>query len=219
MTMEKKRICIAEDHTILRAGLRALLASHPEVEIVAEAADGLELLSAVQKHCPDLVLMDLSMPKLHGLEAIQEIRSRHPEIKVVVLTMHDTEEYVLAALQGGAQGYVLKDNTEGKLLLAINAVLAGKTYLSPEVSGKIVSSYLEGKKTVSHSSQWETLTHREREILKLIAEGHKNKEIAEWLHMSVKTVETHRMHLMKKLDLHSAAALTAYASEKGLLSK
>ncbi|HLF98213.1 MAG TPA: response regulator transcription factor [Methylococcaceae bacterium] len=213
----KKRICIAEDHTILRAGLRALLASHPEVEIVAEAADGLELLSAVQKHHPDLVLLDLSMPRLHGLEAIKEIKQRNPQIRIVVLTMHDTEEYVLAALQGGAEGYVLKENTEGELMLAVNAVLAGKTYLSPEISGKIVSSYLVGKKTAAPTSHWETLTHRERQILKLIAEGYKNKEIAESLHMSVKTVETHRMHLMKKLDLHSAAALTAYASEKGLL--
>lgn len=217
--MEKKRICIAEDHTILRAGLRALLAAHPGVEIVAEAADGLELLRAVQKHHPDLVLLDLSMPRLHGLEAIHEIKQRHPQTKIVVLTMHDTEEYVLAALQRGAEGYVLKDNTESELMLAINAALAGKIYLSPEVSGTIVSSYLEGKKNPTHASRWETLTHREREILKLIAESYKNKEIAACLHMSVKTVETHRMHLMKKLDLHSAAALTAYASEKGLLSK
>lgn len=217
--MAKKRICIAEDHAILRAGLRALLASHPDIEIVAEAADGLDLLSVIQKHHPDLVLLDLSMPRLHGLEAIQEIKQRHPQTKIVVLTMHDAEEYVLAALQGGAEGYLLKDNTESELIMALNAVLAGKTFLSPEISGKIVSSYLEGKKKATHTSHWETLTHREREILKLIAEGYKNKEIAEYLHMSVKTVETHRMHLMRKLDLHSAAALTAYAAEKGLLSK
>lgn len=217
--MEKKRICIAEDHTILRAGLRALLASNPDVEIVAEAADGLELLSAVQKHHPDLVLLDLSMPKLHGLEAIQEIKQRHPQTKILVLTMHDTEEYVLAALQRGAEGYVLKDNTEAELMLALNAVLAGKTFLSPEISGKIVSSYLKKEQGATPTSHWETLTHREREILKLIAEGYKNREIADYLHMSVKTVETHRMHLMKKLGLHSAAALTSYASEKGLLLK
>ena len=215
--MEKKRICLAEDHAILRAGLRALLASHPDLEVVAEAADGLELLSAIQKHHPDLVLMDLSMPKLHGLEAIKEIKTRYPQTRVVVLTMHEGEEYVLAALQNGADGYLLKDNTENELLAALSTVLTGKTYLSPEVSGKIVSGYLAGKKATAPTSQWETLTRREREILKLIAEGHKNKEIADLLHMSVKTVETHRMHLMKKLGLHSAAALSAYASEKGLL--
>lgn len=217
--INKHRICIAEDHAILRAGLRALLAAHPDVEIVAEAADGLELLGAIQQYIPDLVLMDLSMPKLHGLEAIVEIHKRHPEVKILVLTMHDAEEYVLAALQAGALGYVLKDNTEAELMQAIQTVLAGKMYLSPEISGTIVHGYLTGKKTATHLSPWDTLTHREREILKLIAEGYKNKEIAECLHMSVKTVETHRTHLLKKLGLHSAAALTAYAMERGLLSK
>lgn len=215
----KRSICIAEDHTLLRVGLKAMLASEPGLEVVTEAANGFELLDVIQKHQPELVLLDLSMPGLHGLEALQEVRRRYPEVKVLVLTMHDAEEYVLAALRAGAAGYILKDSTAAELVMAIHAALAGKSYLSPEISGKIVHSYLEGKKSGPPSSTWDTLTHREREILKLIAEGHKNKAIAECLHMSVKTVETHRTHLMRKLGVHSAAGLTAYAMERGLVNK
>ncbi len=215
----KHRICIAEDHTILRAGLRALLDSDLTMEVVGEASNGLELLDMLHKCSPDLVIMDLSMPALRGLEAISEIRQRHPHVKILVLTMHDSEEFIFAALNNGAKGYALKESSPNELVMAINTVLAGKVYLSPEISGKVLNGYLEGKKTEKPSSAWDSLTHREREILKLIAERHKNKEIAEYLHMSVKTVETHRSNLMKKLDLHSAAALTAYAMEKGLVTK
>lgn len=216
---KKHRICIAEDHTILRAGLKAILVTDTSLDIVVEVADGLELLNAARDFSLDLVILDLSMPKLHGLEAIREIRRRYQDLKILVLTMHDTEEYVFAALDAGAQGYVLKEASQTELLLAINTALLGKTYLSPEISGKVLQGYLEGRKADKPSSSWDTLTRREREILKLIAEGHKNKDIALCLHMSVKTVETHRTHLMRKLDLHNAAALTAYAVEKGLLAK
>lgn len=215
----KRRICIAEDHTILRSGLRAILLQEPEFEIVGEAADGIELLRIVQQQQPEVVLLDLSMPRLNGLEALQEIRARQPEVKILVLTMHAEEEYVTAALEGGARGYLLKDATQPELILAIRTVCAGKTYLSPDISVKILQGYLDGKRAPRPVSTWEQLTRREREILKLVAEGYKNREMADLLHMSIKTVDTHRSNLMKKLGVHSAAALTAYALEKGIIDR
>ena len=216
----KYRICLAEDHTLLRAGIISLLSSNPNFDIIAEVSDGLELLAALKIDCPDLVIMDLSMPRMRGMEAIKEIKNRYAEaIKILVLTMHDTEEYILAALQAGALGYILKDATPEEFMLAITTVLKGKTYLSPDVSGKVLRGYLEGKQTETASSSWETITHREREVLKLVAEGSKNKDIAELLHMSVKTVETHRTNLMKKLNVHSATELTVYAMENGLVTR
>ena len=212
------RIVIAEDHTILREGLRAILSSNSEFEIVGEAEDGREAIRCVENIKPDLVLMDLSMPRTNGLEAIKEIKKQNPEIKVMALTVHKTEEYILEALKGGADGYVLKDATQAELVLAIKNVLMGKRYLSPDISEKVIEGYLEGRKTVKTTSAWDTLTQREREILKLIAEGFKNKEVADYLCISLKTVEKHRANLMKKLDLHNAAALTAFAMEKGLVN-
>ncbi|HYE35902.1 response regulator transcription factor [Methylocaldum sp.] len=213
----KKRICIAEDHTILREGLRVLLSQDAELEVVCEVHDGLELIQRCRENIPDLILLDLSMPRLGGLEAIHEIKKRVPQSKILVLTVHDVEEYILAALRSGADGYVLKDATHAELRVAIRSVLMGKTYLSPGVSGKVVKGYLQTKSAEEPRSTWDSLTHRERELLKFIGEGHKNKEIAQYLHLSVKTVETHRANLMKKLNLHSAAALTVYAVEKGLV--
>lgn len=216
--MKQVRILIAEDHTILRQGLLALLSSNPEFEVVGEAEDGREAIRCVEKLRPDLVLMDLSMPRMNGTEAVEEIKKRHPETKVLVLTVHKSEEYILATLQAGADGYVLKDVTHVELMLAIKSVLAGKAYLSPEISDKVIEGYLEGRRPKSKSS-WDTLTQREREVLKMIAEGHKNKEIAEHLCISSKTVEKHRANLMQKLNLHSAASLTTYAVEKGLVTQ
>jgi two-component system, NarL family, response regulator NreC len=216
--MKQARILIAEDHTILRQGLQALLSSNSEFEVVGEAEDGREAIRCVEKLRPDLVLMDLSMPRMNGTEAVEEIKKRHPETKVLVLTVHKSEEYILATLQAGADGYVLKDVTHAELMLAIKTVLAGKAYLSPEVSEKVIEGYLEGKRPKTKST-WDTLTQREREILKMIAEGHKNKEIAEHLCISSKTVEKHRANLMQKLNLHSAASLTSYAVRKGLVTK
>jgi DNA-binding NarL/FixJ family response regulator len=212
------RLVIAEDHTILREGLRALIDSDPELEIIGEAKDGRDALSCVEKLDPDLVLMDLSMPRMHGLEAIKEIKSRFPRTKVLTLTVHKTEEYVYAALQAGADGYVLKDATHAELSLAIKSVLKGNQYLSPAISAKVIEGYLGGaKKPLEHSAWNDTLTQREREVLKLIAEGHKSKEIADLLFISPKTVEKHRSNLMQKLKLHNVAAVTAYAIEKGLV--
>lgn len=216
---EKKRIFIAEDHTILREGLRVLLSATPEFEIVGEAADGLEAIQGIEKHSPDLILIDLSMPRMDGIESIKEIKKRQPATKIIALTVHKTEEYVLATLKAGADGYILKDSTHGDLVTAIKSVINGKRYLSPGISKLVIEGYLEGKETIKTKSSWETLTQRERGILKLIGEGYKNKEIADFLCISPKTVEKHRSNLMSKLNLHSTSALTAFALEKGLIAK
>lgn len=215
----KYRIVIAEDHTILREGLRALLSSSLDFEIVGEAEDGREAIRCVEKLRPHLVLTDLSMPRMNGMDAIREIKKKCPETKILVLTVHKTEEYILATLQAGADGYLLKDSTHSELLMAVKHLLSGKHYISPGISDKVLDGYLEGRKTLKTRTSWETLTQREREILKLIAEGYRNKEIAEELCISVKTVEKHRSNLMEKLDLHNVQALTAYAIEKGLVSR
>jgi two-component system response regulator NreC len=213
------RIVLADDHTILREGLRALLSADPNFEIVAEAEDGREAVRCVEKLGPDLLLMDLSMPRMSGIDAISEIKKRYPETKIIALTVHKTEEYLLATLQAGVDGYVLKDATHDELVMAIHNVRAGKPYLSPGISEKVIEGYLEGKEGSLAVSSWQKLSQREREVLKLIAEGYKNKEIAEDLCISLKTVEKHRANLMKKLDLHNAAGLTVYAVEKGLVSR
>jgi DNA-binding NarL/FixJ family response regulator len=213
------RIVIAEDHTILREGLKALLSAHPDFEVIGEAGDGREALRCVETLKPDLVLMDLSMPKTTGLQAIKEIKKRHPRTKVVALTVHKAEEYILETLQGGADGYVLKDADHSELVMAIERVMEGKRYLSPGISGKVIEGYLAGREAPEIRSVWDSLTDREREVLKLIAEGHKNKEIADYLCISLKTVEKHRSNLMRKLDLHNTAALTAFAIEKGLTDR
>jgi DNA-binding NarL/FixJ family response regulator len=212
-------IVIAEDHTILREGLKALLSSHPDLKVVGEAEDGIEAIRCVQNHSPDMILLDLSMPRMTGLDAIKEIKRVNAETKIIVLTVHKTEEYILATLQAGADGYVLKDAHSTELLTAIRHVLDGRRYLSPSISGTIIDGLLQGKKASAIRSAWDTLTQREREILKLVAEGHKNKEIADLLCISLKTVEKHRANLMEKLDLHNVASLTALAAEKGLITR
>ena len=213
------RIVIAEDHTILRQGLRALLSCDPDFKIVGEAEDGRESVRLAETLSPDLILMDLSMPKMTGMEAIGEIKKRSTGTKIVVLTVHTGEEYVLSALRSGADGYVLKDANRDELAAAIKKVLEGKRYLSPDISGKVIEGYLEGKQILRAKTSWDTLTQREREILKLIAEGYKNKEVAESLFISLKTVQKHRSNLMEKLDLHNTAALTVFAMEKGLVDR
>jgi DNA-binding NarL/FixJ family response regulator len=215
----KYRIVIAEDHTILREGLRSLLSSSPDLEIVGEAGDGREAVRCVEKLKPDLILTDLSMPRMNGMEAIREIKKQSPKTKILVLTVHKTEEYILATLKAGADGYLLKDSTHHELMMGVKNVLNGKHYISPEISEKVIEGYLEGRKTLKLRTSWETLTQREREVLKLIAEGYKNKEVAEDLCISVKTVEKHRANLMEKLNLHNVQALTALAIEKGLVSR
>ena len=217
--VEKQSILIVEDQTILREGLRSLLSFQPDLEIIGEAGDGLEGIRSVDKLLPNLVLMDLSMPRMSGMEAIKEIKKKWPEIKILALTVNDSEEYIIAALKAGADGYILKDSTNTELLQAIRNILSGKRVLSPGVSKKVIEGYLESRKDQSIMSPWDTLTLREREILRLIGEGQKNKDIADSLSISPNTVEKHRANIMEKLNLHSVSALTAYAMRKGLIKK
>lgn len=216
--MEKmQRILIVDDHTLFRAGIRALLAHNPGIEVVGEADDGRDAIRDVGQLAPHLVLMDLSMPGMNGIEAITEIKRRYPDVRVLVMTLHKTEDYIHASLKAGADGYVLKDATQEEFRVAIRSVLLGKTYLSIDVSSKVVTGYLGGGKSSGATSIYDSLTHREREVLKLVAEGKANKNIAEFLNLSVKTIEKHRSNLMSKLDVHNASGLTAYAMEKGLM--
>ena len=212
-------IVIAEDHTILREGLKALLSSQSDLKVVGEAADGLEAIRCAQIHSPDLILLDLSMPRMTGLDAIKEIKTVSPQTKIIALTVHKTEEYILAALKAGARGYVLKEAHSAELLTAIRHVLAGHQYLSPSIPDTIIDHLLDGEKAPAIRPAWETLTTRERQVLKLLAEGYTNKEISDLLCISAKTVDTHRGHLMEKLHLHNVASLTALAAEKGLINK
>ena len=219
MTKKSYRILIVEDYRILREGLRALLSSNPNFEVVGEAEDGRDAVRCAQELKPDLVLMDLSMPKMNGLDAIAEVKNQCPDTKVLVLTVHKADEYVFESLTAGADGYLLKDATHAELTLAIEKVLEGKPYLSPGISRSLVDGYLKGRRPSRSDLSLEVLTQRERQILKLIGEGYKNKEIADYLCISVKTAEKHRANLMRKLDLHNASALTAFAMEKGLITK
>jgi DNA-binding NarL/FixJ family response regulator len=218
--MEKKfRIVIAEDHKILREGLKSLVKSNDALDVVAEAGDGIEAIRAVEKYQPDLLLLDLSMPRMSGLSVIKDIKGRFPETKILALTIHDTEEYILESFHAGLDGYCLKDASSSELLMAIGRVLEGKIYLSPGISEKVLVGFLEEKKKFKTITSWDSITQREREVLKLVGEGYKNKEIADYLCISVKTVEKHRSNIMRKLDVHTSPGLTAIAIEKGLVTK
>ena len=216
----KHRIVIADDHTILRDGLKVLLHTSTDCTVVGEAANGLEAIRCVEKTVPDILLIDISMPKMTGMDAIREIKKRCPWTKIIVLTVHDDEEFIAKCLDAGANGYILKDATQSELIDGIQVVLSGKPYLSPSVSQRVINSYLEGqKKILQTKTALQSLSQREREILKLIAEGNKNRDIADLLFISVRTVEKHRANLMKKLHMRTVPELTAFAIEKGLLSK
>lgn len=216
---EKKRIVIAEDHTLMRTGLRMLLGQEPDIDVVGEADNGRDAIRLAGELLPDLILMDLTMPGTNGLDAIAEIRRRFPAVRILVLTIHKTDEYIQEALRGGADGYVLKEASQDDLRGAVRSVLNGKGYLSPDVSQKVISGYLSSgpKSAAGTNTSWDQLSAREREVLKLVAEGRTNREIASYLNLSIKTVEKHRSGFMKKLNLHNAAAVTTYAIEKGLV--
>lgn len=216
---KKKKIIIAEDQTLVRQGLRSLLESEVNIEIVAEAEDGLEAIKCVEKYSPDLVLLDLAMPTISGLSALKDIKNRFPDTKILVLTFHSSEEYILEAFEHGADGYCLKNDSHTELLAAITSVFAGKSYISPSVSGKILEGYIEGRKKLKNETSWKRLTQREKEVLKLVGESYSSTEIGGILGISPRTVDKHRSNIMNKLNLHSASALTAYAIEKGLVTK
>lgn len=213
----KPKIVIAEDYRILREGLRALLSFHGEFEVAGEATDGQEALRQVEQLRPELLLLDLSLPRMNGAEVIREIKHRRLPTRILVLTVHADESQVYAALKAGADGYLLKTAGTEELTMAIRSVLAGRSYLSPSVSREVIEGYLEDRGGSRLAPSWQQLSKRERQVLKRIAEGAKNREIAKELSISIKTVEKHRANLMRKLDLHNTAALTAFAIEHGLL--
>jgi DNA-binding NarL/FixJ family response regulator len=207
-------VLLAEDHTLVRAGIRSLLAELPWVEVVGEAADGREALRLVSEVAPHIVLMDVTMAGLNGLDATERITRDHPDVRVIILSMHANEEYVRRALVVGAAGYVLKDAEKAELELALKSVARGGTYLSPSVSRPMITDFSD--RVGRHSL--ERLTARQREILQLIAEGHSTKDIARSLDLSIKTVETHRAQLMARLDIHDIAGLVRYAIRAGITS-
>jgi DNA-binding NarL/FixJ family response regulator len=209
------RVLIADDHTLVRAGIRALVEKLPEVQVVAEASDGRDALRLVKEHRPDVVLMDIAMPGLNGLEATRRMAKEFPKVRVLILSMHTSEEYVWQALCAGAAGYLLKGAELDELALAIRAVVRGGTYLSPPVSKHVIRDYVQ--RVGDEKSLLERLTPRQREILQLIAEGATTKEIAQTLNISVKTVETHRAQLMERLNIHDVAGLVRYAIKIGLV--
>lgn len=209
-------ILLADDHALVRAGLRKLLESLPDVEVVGEADDGQAVLDLAGQLHPDVVLMDIAMPRLNGLEAAARLSRATPHTRVLILSMHQNEDYVRQALRAGAAGYLLKDAAPAELALALKAVMRGDSWLSPAVSKGVVSDYVQRLR--GEESPGNTLTPRQREVLQLVAEGNSTKEIARRLDLSVKTVETHRTQLMKQLDLHDVAALVRYAIRTGLIS-
>lgn len=214
----KNTIVIAEDHKVLQQGLCSLLNGSDDLEVVGEAGDGMEAANTILQKEPDLLLLDLNMPGMDGFSVIDEVRRQCPRTKILALTMHREEDFIFRAFQAGIDGYCLKSAGWEELLQAIRSVLSGKHYVSPEISGTVLEGYLDERKTIRKKSPWETLTRREREVLKLVGEGYHNKDIAGCLGISIKTVEKHRANIMDKLDIHSASALTAYAIEKGLLT-
>jgi len=217
---QPQKILIVDDHTIMRDGLQALLSSEPNYEVVGTVADGKTAIQSVTTLSPDIVLMDLTMPGTSGIDAIKEIKRRTPEVRVIALTFHKEDKYIHATLEAGADAYVLKDDSRTELFTALSSVMRGNSYLSPSICDRVVAGYLAGGSDGgSETPSWEILTRREREVIKLIAEGNKTKEIAVYLSLSPKTVEKHRTNLMRKLDLHSVSAVTVYAIQNGFISQ
>jgi DNA-binding NarL/FixJ family response regulator len=212
------RILLADDHTIMRDGLRSLLEHQPDMEVVAEAGDGRECVQLASQHSPDVVIMDVAMPEMNGIEAARRIISDSPQTHVVMLSMHRDESYVLRSLKAGALGYLLKDSPRDDVLGAVRAVAGGKPWLSGKVASLMREDYVRQLESRGLEDSYELLTDREREILQLLAEGKANKEVASVLFISPTTVETHRGHILRKLGLHSTADLILYAVRKRIIS-
>lgn len=214
--MSATTIVLADDHQIVRQGLRALLESEPDFQLLGEAGDGLEAVQLIERLRPQVLVLDLMMPGLNGLEVTRQVTKRSPETRVIILSMHSDQAYVLEALRNGAAGYVLKDSSTDDLIQAVHEVIAGRRYLSPPLSERAIEVYIEAaKETVL--DRYETLTTREREVLQLAAEGNTNVEIAARLSISPRTAETHRSNLMRKLDLHGQTDLIRYALRRGII--
>jgi len=216
--MKEIRVLLADDHVIVRRGLRLLLDREPDIAVVGEAADGREAGQRAGELTPNVVVLDIAMPNLNGIEAARQITAAAPDTAVVMLSMHSDETYVLRALKVGARGYVLKDAPEGELIACIRAVHGHKAYFSPAVSKLLVEDYVRQMQQRNVEDSYELLTGREREILQLLAEGKSNKEIAQLLNLSLYTVETHRGNVLQKLNLHSVPELILYAVRKGIIT-
>jgi two-component system, NarL family, response regulator NreC len=217
--MSAARIVLADDHQVVRLGLRTLLESEPGFEVVGEAGDGLEAVQMAERFSPDVLILDLQMPRLNGIEAARQIHARFPHMRTVILSMFDSEAYVVEALSAGASAYVLKQSTTEDLVAAVREALAGKRYLSPSLSERAIEAYIHYVQSAKAGELdvIETLTPREREVLNLAAQGYANAEIARRLSLSPRTVETHRAHMMRKLGLHSQVDLARFALERGIL--
>jgi len=216
--MKTIRILLADDHTVVRKGLRLLLESQAGFEVIADACDGRETIALAEQHQPDVVVLDVAMPILNGIEAARQICGRFPHTAIVFLSMHSDEGYVLKALKSGARAYLLKDSAEYDLIAAIKAVSEGKAFFSPAISKMLVEDYMRQMRERDVEDSYELLTTRERELLQLLAEGKSNKDVASLLNLSLYTVETHRGNIFQKLNLHSTAELILYAIRKGVIS-
>jgi two-component system response regulator NreC len=216
--MEQIRILLSDDHNILRDGMRLLLERQPGFVVVGEASDGRETLDLAQNHQPDVVVMDIAMPNMNGIEATRRITEKHPRMGVVILSMHYDESYVIRSLKAGARAYLLKDAMKSELIAAIHAVAEGRSFFSPKISRILQEDYVQALGRKGADDSYELLTDREREILQLVAEGKTNKEIANTLNLSLYTVDTHRTHILQKLNLHSVPEVILYAVRKGIIS-
>jgi len=216
--MKPIRILLADDHTVVRKGLRLLLESQPDFQVIADAANGRETVALAERHTPDVVVMDVAMPELNGIEAARQISAKLPHTAIVFLSMHSDEGYVLKALKSGARAYLLKDSAENDLINAVKAVREGKAFFSPAISKMLIEDYMRQMRQRAVEDSYDLLTTREREILQLFAEGKNNKDVANMLNLSLYTVETHRSNIFQKLNLHSTAELILYAVRKGVIS-
>jgi two-component system, NarL family, response regulator NreC len=212
------RILLADDHTVMRNGLRLLLERQANLQVVGEASDGRQAVALIEKTNPDVVIMDIAMPNLNGIEATRQIVNQNPRTAVAILSMHSDESYVIRALKAGARAYLLKDSAEADLLAAVRALTEGKSFFSPAISRILVEDYMRQLQSRGAEDTYELLTNREREILQLLAEGRTNKEVANMLNLSLYTVETHRTHILQKLNLHSVPELILYAVRKGIIA-
>ena len=212
------RILLADDHTVVRDGLRALLEKQPDMAVVGEAADGRDSIRLAEEQSPDVVIMDIGMPNLNGIEATRRIMAANPRTAVLMLSMHQDESYVLRSLKAGARGYLLKDSLRSEVIDAVRAVFQGRSFLTRKVSRMLQEDYMQQLETRGLDDRYDLLTDREREILQMVAEGKSNKEVAGLLNISQTTVETHRGHILQKLGLHSVPELILYAVRKGIIS-
>lgn len=215
--MARIKVVVADDHAIVREGVRMILAREQDIEVVGEAGDGQEALDLVASLRPQVVIMDISMPGMGGIEATQRVKTKHPEVQVLALTMHEDETYVFQLLRAGAAGYVLKRAAAQDLVQAVRAAAKGEAFLYPSIARKVVEDYLRRVETGEERERYDGLTTREKEILTLIAQGLSNQQIAEKLYISIKTVQTHRAHILEKLGLHDRTELVRYAIRKGLI--